>query len=90
MLHALEGANVHVVTVEGALVDRSGALRTVAPDGRLTYFDSHHLTDSGTALTHRLLDGAIGAALKKVDEARVVVQKNLPIAGYPQLKPPNR
>lgn len=65
MLHRLERPNVHVVDVANLFTDSRGALRVIGPDGRLTYFDSHHLSDTGTKMTHVVLEHAIESALKK-------------------------
>lgn len=65
MLHRLERPNVHVVDVADLFTDSRGALRVIGPDGRLTYFDSHHLSDTGTKMTHAVLERAIKSALKK-------------------------
>ena len=65
MLHRLERPNVHVVDVADLFIDSRGALRVIGPDGRLTYFDAHHLSDTGTKMTHAVLEQAIESALKK-------------------------
>ncbi|WP_188444758.1 acyltransferase family protein [Sphingomonas psychrolutea] len=65
MLHRLERPNVHVVDVADVFTDPRGALRVIGSDGRWTYFDSHHLSDSGTAMTSPQLGRAIESALKK-------------------------
>ena len=65
MLHRLERPNVHVMDVADVFTDSRGGVRVFGSDGRLTYFDSHHLSDSGTAMTSPRLDRAINSALKK-------------------------
>ena len=65
MLHRLERPNVHVVDVADVFTDSRGELRVIGQDGRLTYFDSHHLSDTGTQMTRSILDRAIEMALKK-------------------------
>jgi hypothetical protein len=69
MLRTLEAPNVHVVDVANLFQMPNGALRVTGPDGRLTYFDAHHLSDTGTAITRPLLDQAIGLALRRSKSA---------------------
>ncbi len=63
MLRGVASDKVHIVDVAELFVDADGALRILASDGRLSFADPHHLSDSGTALTHPLLDEAIANAL---------------------------
>ncbi|GAA0314874.1 hypothetical protein GCM10009087_26620 [Sphingomonas oligophenolica] len=62
-LHSMESARVHLIDVAPLLADRSGAIRLIAPDGRMTYYDTYHLSDDGTRMARPLLDRAIGQAL---------------------------
>ena len=65
MLHRLERPNVHIIDVADVFTDTRGAIRVIGTNGRLTYFDSHHLSDTGTDMTRPILDRAIASALKK-------------------------
>jgi hypothetical protein len=65
MLHRLERPNVHIVDVADIFTDSRGGVRVIGSGGRLIYFDSHHLSDTGTEMTRPILDRAIESALKK-------------------------
>jgi peptidoglycan/LPS O-acetylase OafA/YrhL len=56
---ALAGGNVAVVDPAPALLAASGSLKLIAANGRLTYEDPHHLTDTGTALIRPLFEQAL-------------------------------
>lgn len=62
-LHSVESATVHLIDVAPLLADQKGAIGLIGPDGRMTYYDTHHLSDDGTRITHPLLDRAIAQAL---------------------------
>ena len=70
MLRGLAAANVTIVDVAPNFVDANHVLRIVGPDGRLTYFDVHHLSDTGTGLTRPLLDRAIRAAIARRERSK--------------------
>jgi len=63
VLHSVESANVHMIDVAPLLADGTAAIRLVAPNGRMTYYDTYHLSDDGTRIAHPLLDRAVGQAL---------------------------
>ena len=62
-LHSVESANVHMIDVAPLLSEGNAAIRLVAPDGRMTYYDTYHLSDDGTRIAHPLLDRAVAQAL---------------------------
>ena len=64
-LRALEGPAVQVIDVAPLFLDSGGGIRLIAEDGRLTYFDHYHLSDSGTRIVRPVLDKAISDALNR-------------------------
>ena len=67
---SLESDRVRVVDVSELLRDSDGSVRVIAPDGKLAYHDSTHLSDSGTALTREKLRDSIMAELAKIPLTR--------------------
>jgi hypothetical protein len=59
---AAADGKAQILDVADALLRPDGSIRIIA-GGRLTYKDSHHLTDSGTALVRERLDSALSRAL---------------------------
>lgn len=64
-LRALADHRVDIVDVAPLLLDSTGAIRLIGSDGRLLYFDQHHLSDSGTRLVRPMLDRAIRKGLAR-------------------------
>jgi len=64
-LQAMRLSNVSIIEVADLLLDPGGGLRLFGPDRRLTYMDTTHLSDTGTALLHARLSTAIQKALPK-------------------------
>jgi hypothetical protein len=49
------GENIEILDVAKALLAPDRAIVVFTPNGRLTYMNPEHLSDSGTALVHPLL-----------------------------------
>jgi hypothetical protein len=54
---------MEVIDVTSALVNTDGSIRVISSDGRVTFEDSQHLTNSGAKLVQPLLDQALKRAL---------------------------
>ena len=58
-VEALAGGKIAVVDPAPAMLTGSGSLKLIAANGRLTYEDPRHLTDTGTALVRPLFEQAL-------------------------------
>ena len=65
LLHAVRSDRVSVLDVAPMLLDDRGAMRIIAPNGRLIYFDPNHLSDEGTRLLRPQLDAAVRSGVGK-------------------------
>lgn len=59
----LASHSVMVIDPAYAFFEHNGAIRLVSENGRLTYHDQDHLSDSGTVLVRPMLEKALGLAL---------------------------
>jgi peptidoglycan/LPS O-acetylase OafA/YrhL len=63
-VRALANGKVSVLDIGDLFTCDGGAILAIARDGRSTYHDSTHLSDSGTALVRPMLESAIASALR--------------------------
>ena len=61
-LERLDSGKVELVNVANFFLNPDGSIRLFGADGRLTYMDALHLSDTGTALVYDRLDTAIAAS----------------------------
>ena len=60
---SLASDSVMIIDPADAFLEHDGAIKLVSDNGRPTYHDRDHLSDSGTALVRPMLERAIGRAL---------------------------
>ncbi|HEY3720475.1 MAG TPA: SGNH hydrolase domain-containing protein, partial [Roseiarcus sp.] len=61
IIEKFAGSRIRVVDVSDIFLDRDNSIRVIAPEGRLAYHDSTHLSGSGT----RLVRGRLEQVLRK-------------------------
>jgi peptidoglycan/LPS O-acetylase OafA/YrhL len=64
IIRRFESDRVVVIDVAEIFLAGDGAIRLIAPDGRLTYHDSEHLSSSGTALVRPELERTLRRTLR--------------------------
>jgi peptidoglycan/LPS O-acetylase OafA/YrhL len=62
-LENLGDAKIEVLNLADSFLNRDGSIRLIGPDGRLTFLDFFHLTNTGTEMVHGRLAAAIEHAL---------------------------
>ena len=63
-VRSLADGKVSVLDIDDLFTGVGGVILAIAQDGRSTYHDSGHLSDSGTALVRPMLESAIANALR--------------------------
>jgi peptidoglycan/LPS O-acetylase OafA/YrhL len=64
IIRRFENDRVVVIDVAETFLDADGAIRLIAPDGRLAYHDGEHLSSSGTALVRPALERVLRSTLR--------------------------
>jgi peptidoglycan/LPS O-acetylase OafA/YrhL len=65
IIREFESRRVQVLDVADIFLNNDGSIRMIGPNGRLTYQDSGHLSDAGTALVRRKLEDALRDGLRQ-------------------------
>ena len=56
IIRKIENDRIRVLDVAPIFLERDNSVRVIAPDGRVTYYDRGHLSQSGTALVRSTLE----------------------------------
>ncbi|MGJ0454669.1 MAG: SGNH hydrolase domain-containing protein [Methylocystis sp.] len=63
IVHKFQNSRIRIVDVADIFLENENSIRLIAPDGRVTYQDGGHLSESGTALVRPRLEQALRNAL---------------------------